>query len=137
MLNGHTNGNGHANGHQNGDGKKPILPSSDGNHDRQDVRALCRAALQGWLKTPDDIQWAYTVLKEVAMDPNRDSRSRAQAAKGAGELMQKAVELGLRQAELDDKIRRLDAGEPTENVQEVYKVRMPEARMRIGEPLED
>ena len=122
--NGHHNGNGHTtkSDYEWGNGRS--------RHARSDVRDLTRAVLKGQLSSPEDIAWAYKVLKSIAQDIHADERARAVAAKGAIDILQKAVELGLRKAELDDKIDRLDGGEPTENVR-VFDVRIPEARMRL------
>lgn len=112
------------------DGKPKILPTSDGHHDRADTRALVSAAVKGQLSGPLDINWAIRVLKRIAEDDRADARARAQAAKGAGDIIQKASELGLRLIEFEDKANRLDDGKPTERVEQ-FQVTIPEARSRI------
>lgn len=129
------NGNGHTNGHHN------FMPDrwQSGAIRRGEVQDLCRAVIRGWLKesaTPvEDMQAAIAALKSVMADPKTRPGTRAIAAKALTEALQQSVNLGLKIAEMDDRASRLDNDEPTDIVH--YKVRMPEARARLGEPLED
>lgn len=129
------NGNGHSNGYGHGfteDGKPKILPTSDGHHDREDIKMLVRSVTSKQLGEPCDLAWVYEVCKSIAQDENADKRARVSAAIGAASVAQKAVELGVRIMEFEDKTDRLDKGNPTERVA-VYEVHMPAARDRITE----
>ena len=129
--NGHHNGNGH---HQAVNGKaaeamQRLMPSS--NLSRQDVRVLIDNAqrnIDPFLASPQMAADVIEVLRSVAGDPG--SRQRVRAAEVLTKAIAAAVDQQIKLAELVDKTRRLDGGEPTENVR-VFDVRIPEARMRL------
>lgn len=122
-------GNGHANGSQNGStpiGGNGGPLAEPGRHERSDVRDLVRSAVKGWLGA-ESLKWAYDALKDVA-NTSHDGRARVAAAEGVIRM----AELGFRLDESDDKRRRLDTGQATENHAH-YSVSIPEARSRISE----
>ena len=125
MLNG--NGKSNRNGHANGKEK---------HHDRtppSETRMLCSSILNGWLaeaKDPEKMKAAMAALVDVLEAPTTRPGTKALAAKALGELQIQMVTLGIRLAEFEDKIGRLDTGGPTERV-ETYTVEIPEARIRI------
>ena len=97
---------------------------------KSDTKTMVRSVIKGWLTDPEDIRWCYLVLKKIAVE-GKDERARANAAKGAADVLQRSIELGIKLAEFEDKTQRLDAGEATENTGVVFDVRMPEPRDRI------
>jgi len=100
-------------------------------HDQKtDTKTMVRSVIKGWLTDPEDIRWCYLVLKKIAVE-GKDERARANAAKGAADVLQRSIELGIKLAEFEDKTQRLDAGEATENTGVVFDVRMPEPRDRL------
>lgn len=109
---------------------KSDTPIGSTPHERADVRMLLRAIVQGWVSDPEDLRWCYTVLKHVAVK-GKNERARVNAAVGAASIMQRAVELGIRLTEVDDKIERLDSGKPTESQDVTIEVVMPSPRERI------
>lgn len=136
------NGNGHTNGHKqilSGDAAaamQELMPTTD--LSRGDLKILLRQAgdnLRVFLEDPAKTRALRDVLYAVAMDP--ENRRQMRAAELLLKAIGDAVDQQIKLAEVEDKMRRLDTpGAVTERV-EHYTVRMPEARNRLGEPLED
>jgi len=101
--------NGNGDGGQ-GDSASP-LSTSDGHHDRDDVRQLVRAITAGWLKG-DAFEKAVDRLKVLA-EGSHDDRVKLGAEKGLIDI----AKLGLNVAEFEDKANRLDSGGATDRVE--------------------
>jgi hypothetical protein len=115
-----------SNGHHNGNGHAGPLPTSDGHHDRADANMLLRAIRKGWPITDEirkrAVEWAIEQL---------DKPEYAETQAKAVAILQEADKHNLRLMEFLDKVKRLDAGQATENVQHTYEVEIPEARERL------
>lgn len=88
------------------------LPTSDGHHDREDLRLVEMAVRKGWA-IPDE--WAEKlpqVAARIALDPGKPDRDRLRALELLGTLKRDNI------GGLIDliKTRRLIGGESTENV---------------------
>lgn len=136
------------NGHTNGKPIKPVLgntmngtsgsysPGSEIDTSKpREVRMLCRSIMEGWLreaKDPQKMAQAIRDLDDAIEHCKKGSQVHAIAARAKAQCLVDIMSLGVRVAEFEDKIERLDGDKPTERV-EHFEVIIPEARSRISE----
>ena len=112
------------------DEENKILPSSDGHHNRADMRLLERAKRRGW-KVPENIaQKAVEVVSNIAQKPTIVVMTKAGPAEVDNDANQiRAVstlleieKMNQADDQFDEKNKRLDEGKPTENIRTEYQI---------------
>jgi hypothetical protein len=124
VANGSTNGT-----TSNGHGSE--LTSKERAEDYHEVRRINRSIVNRWmLKARDSqaLEKALETLLEISEKKGASEFVRTLAAKALADGTVQIASLCQRSDEFEDKVLRLDRGDPTERT--VYEVEMPETRIR-------